>query len=79
MLRYCEQRVLAMQGDSQRKGVVDKLERTDPFKDKGFAFATKGSSSFLLMKDDLRIQQFTNLFMRADANGQLITNNVLRP
>ena len=68
-----------MQGDSQRKGVVDKLERTDPFKDKGFAFATKGSSSFLLMKDDLRITQFTNLFMRVDSNGQAITNDILRP
>ena len=66
-------------GDSQRKGVVDKLMRTDPFQDKGFAFATKGSSSFLLMKDDLRITQFTNLFMRGDSNGQTLTNTVLRP
>ena len=67
-------------GDIQRKNVVDKLDHdANPFKDKGFAFATKGSASFMLMKEDLRVEKFTNLFMCVDNLGKALTNGILRP
>jgi prepilin-type N-terminal cleavage/methylation domain-containing protein len=65
-------------GDTARRGVVTQLAGM-PFEDKGFVFATKGSAGYALMKENLRINDFTNLFQRIDINGAIITNQVLRP
>ncbi|MDZ4198998.1 MAG: type II secretion system protein [Kiritimatiellia bacterium] len=57
-----------------------KLDDTrKPFGEKGFAFATKGGAGFAIMGDDLKPQNFTNVFVRADARGQSLTNEVIRP
>lgn len=68
----------AVTPDPARKGVIQQLAGI-PFEDKGFAFATKGAAGFALMKEQLRVEAFTNLFQRLDSNGAIITNQVLRP
>ena len=67
-----------LSGDTAKKGVVAQLGG-QPFEDKGFAFATKGAAGYALMKENLRINEFTNLFQRIDQNGSSLTNFVLRP
>jgi prepilin-type N-terminal cleavage/methylation domain-containing protein len=67
-----------LSGDAAKKGVVQQLAGM-PFEDKGFVFATKGSAGYALMRENLRINDFTNLFQRLDINGVVITNQILRP
>lgn len=50
-----------------------------PFQSKGFVFVTRGGQSFGLMKDDLKMKNFTNLFDTADAEGIALPNDVLQP
>ena len=65
-------------GNAAKKQIVQQLGG-QPFEDKGFVFATKGCSGFALMKETLRINDFTNLFQRLDQNGVILTNSLLRP
>lgn len=46
----------------------------NPFGDKAFVFATKGGSSYALLADSLKVDNFTSLFVTVGAS-----NDVLRP
>ncbi len=65
--------------DTAAKGVPNQLADVAPFGRKGLSFVTKGGSGFALFKDDLKTQNFTNLFIRVNTDGSSITNRVLRP
>lgn len=67
-----------LEGDPARRGVVRQLAG-HPFEDRAFVFATKGSAGYALMKENLRFNDFTNLFQRLDRDGVILTNQVLRP
>jgi prepilin-type N-terminal cleavage/methylation domain-containing protein len=67
-----------LEGDPARRGVVRQLAGP-PFEDRAFVFATKGSAGYALMKENLRFNDFTNLFQRLDREGVILTNQVLRP
>ncbi len=68
-----------IQGNPQKRGIPRELADTVPFGEKGMCFVTKGAGAFALYSEDLRIQAFTNLFLRVDSNGIVLTNRVLRP
>jgi len=50
-----------------------------PFGNQAFVFTTRGGASYSLIKDDLRMGSFTNIFNRTDSNGDEIDNEILQP
>lgn len=50
-----------------------------PFESKAFVFVTRGGQAFGLMKNDLSISTFTNLFDVRDSDGIALPNKVLQP
>jgi prepilin-type N-terminal cleavage/methylation domain-containing protein len=60
-------------------GAVALDDSRKPFGAKGFAFATKGGGAISTIKDNLKPQNFTNLFNVASVTGPALTNSVLRP
>lgn len=64
-------------------GVVDQLanttETTHPFGNRGLSVVSKGGSGYSMMRDDLQLVHFTNIFIRVDSAGNPLTNAVLRP
>ena len=49
-----------------------------PFGNQAFVFTTRGGASYSLIKDDLRISTFTNIFNRMDSNGDELDNEILQ-
>lgn len=60
-------------------GLPQKLEDIQPFATKGLVIIAKGASAQKLVKDDLKILAFTNIFTRATLDGSILTNRVLEP
>ncbi|MBM4156203.1 MAG: type II secretion system protein [Lentisphaerae bacterium] len=56
-----------------------KLEDMQPYAQKGLVIIAKGASAQKLIKDDLKIFAFTNIFVRASVDGTALTNRVLVP
>jgi len=60
-------------------GIPNNLEDINPFGQKGLVVVAKGASAQKLIKDDLKIVAFTNIFIRATLDGTVLTNRVLVP
>lgn len=60
-------------------GLPQKLEDMNPYATKGLVVIAKGASAVKLVKDDLKIMAFTNIFSRATLDGTVLTNRVLEP
>jgi prepilin-type N-terminal cleavage/methylation domain-containing protein len=69
----------AITPDTTAKNVPTALGEVNPFGRKGVSMVTKGGAGFALFRDDLKVQNFTNLFLRSYTDGTTITNRVLRP
>jgi hypothetical protein len=50
-----------------------------PYATKGLVIIAKGASAQKLIKDDLKMFAFTNIFVRASVDGTALTNRVLIP
>ena len=59
--------------------IPQKLEDMQPYAQKGLVIVAKGASAQKLIKDDLKIFAFTNIFVRASVDGTVLTNRVLIP
>ena len=63
----------------RQNGQPQKLEDIQPYAQKGLVIIAKGTSAQKLIKDDLKIVAFTNIFVRAMTDGTVLTNRVLVP
>ncbi|MFO7642490.1 MAG: type II secretion system protein [Candidatus Competibacteraceae bacterium] len=59
--------------------LADTPQTTSPFGKKGFVFVNRGGAGYSIYKNDLKMQNFTNIWNVYDIRGQVITNKVLRP
>ncbi|MDD2238064.1 MAG: prepilin-type N-terminal cleavage/methylation domain-containing protein [Kiritimatiellae bacterium] len=50
-----------------------------PFGNQAFVFTTRGGASYSLIKDDLNMASFTNIYNRMDSNGKVLKNDILQP
>lgn len=57
---------------------ADSLEG-QPFNKSAFVFTTRGGASYALIKDDLKEDNFQNLFITTDTAGEDLENEILRP
>ncbi len=73
----------ALTPDGNRRNIPTDLAPSggdqNPFGHRGLALVSKGGAGFSLYRDDLQMQHFTNLFIRVDAQGDTLDNDVLRP
>lgn len=61
------------------RGIPNRVMDINPYGRRGVAFATKGAGAYSVYQDDLKLINFTNLFVRFSSEGVALTNKVLDP